>query len=172
MKKTLGLLAALTAAAAVAVYKLSKDDEKKVKELDDSKEKILRSVEEKGFEPVSDEKVETSFVSNAYPHLNEVDLVALTKKNDEMFASIADLQPTDEYPIQHMIQFSKPIDMEEFKNIVISEGYVITNGEKENELLVLHISKMDHDDISAKVFYLADLAKAHDGVYEGWICKK
>ncbi|MDH6366157.1 MULTISPECIES: ribonuclease E inhibitor RraB [Breznakia] len=172
MKKTLGLLAALTAAAAVAVYKLSKDDEKKIKELDDSKEKILRSVEEQGFEPVVTDKEETGFVSNAYPHLTEADLIELTKKNDEMFATIADLQPTDEYPIQHMVQFAKPIDLEEFKNIVISEGYVITGGEKENELLVLHISKMDHDDISAKVFYLANLAKAHDGVYEGWICKK
>jgi len=173
MKKLLGLLAVAGATAAVVAYKMKKDEEKKeIKELDDSKERILRTVEEQGFEPINyDNKVE-SFSAKTFPHLTEQDIIALTKSSEEQFNALGEVDPNEEKPIQHSTQFEKEIDLEEFKNIVISEGYVVTNGEAENELLVLHISKMDQDDIFAKVFYLADLVKAHNGVYNGWICKK
>ncbi|MDQ0360032.1 ribonuclease E inhibitor RraB [Breznakia pachnodae] len=173
MKKALGILAVVGAAAAVVAYKMKKDEEKKeIKELDDSKERILRTVEEQGFEPINYDKKPEPFSAKTFPHLNEQDIIALTNNSEEQFKAIGEVDANEEKPIQHSVQFEKEIDLEEFKNIVIGEGYVVTNGEAENELLVLHISKMDQDDISAKVFYLADLAKAHNGVYNGWVCKK
>lgn len=173
MKKKLGLLAVVTTAAAVVAYKLKKDEDKKdIKNLDEDGAKSLRTVEEQGFEPINyDDKAE-GFSSKTFPHLDTQDIIDLTNAGEAEFKKLTDIATTEERPIQHTIQFAKEIDMEEFKNIVIGEGYVVTNGEKENELLVLHISKMDQDDVLSKVFYLADLAKAHEGKYEGWICKQ
>lgn len=177
MKKALGLLALVTAAGALVAYKLKKDEEtKKDTEVSDDSESILRAVEAQGFKPIDydtvSEKKPEPFSAKAFPHLDESDIIAITNRSEESFKAIEGLDAKEERPIQHSIIFEKEIDLEEFKNIVIGEGYVVTNGEKEHELLVLHISKMDQDDISAKVFYIADLAKAHEGVYEGWICKQ
>lgn len=172
MKKTLGLLAVIGAAAAVVAYKMKKEEtEKEIKELDDG-ERILRTVEEQGFEPIDYETKPEPFSAKAFPHLNEKDIIDITNASEAEFKKIDGIDVNDERPIQHSIQFEKDMDMEEFKNIVIGEGYVVTSGEAENELLVLHISKMDQDDVSSKVFYLADLAKAHNGIYKGWICKQ
>lgn len=175
MKKTLGLLAVVGAAAAVVAYKMKKDEVKKdIKELDedDNGERILRTVEEQGFEPINYDTKTEPFSAKAFPHLEEKDIIEVTKMSEEEFKKLGDVDVNEERPIQHTVQFEKDIDLEEFKNIVIGEGYVVTNGENENELLILHISKLDQDDISSKVFYLADLAKAHNGIYKGWMCKQ
>ncbi|MDF9825140.1 mRNA-degrading endonuclease RelE of RelBE toxin-antitoxin system [Breznakia sp. PF5-3] len=174
MKKTLGLLAVVGAAAAVVAYKMKKDEVKKdIKQLDeDNGERILRTVEEQGFEPIDYDSKPEPFSAKTFPHLEEKDIIEITKASEEEFKKLGDVDVNEERPIQHNVKFKKEIDLEEFKNIVIGEGYVVTNGEGENELLILHISKMDQDDISSKVFYLADLAKAHDGEYNGWICKQ
>lgn len=173
MKKAFGFAALVAAAAAVVVYKIKKDEEKQeVIELDEDGERILRTVEEQGFEPINYDGLNETFTQKTFANLDGNDVIVLTEASEKRFASIEGVEADEECPIQHTIHFDTPEDVEEFKNVVISEGYVVTTGEEENQLLVLHISRMDQDDIVAKVLYLADLAKANHGVYEGWICKK
>ena len=176
MKKALGLLDIGAAAAAYAIYKISNEEpteeEKIVHEPSNEKEiseQLLKNVEEAGFEPVEyDDK--TEFTSNTFPYLTESDIIEITKDSESVFKMIENMDANEERPIQHRVAFDNEENRETFKNIAISQGYVITSGDDE-DILVLNISKLDQDDILAKVFYLANLTKEHQGIYKGWIVK-
>ena len=67
--------------------------------------------------------------------------------------------------------FEDEVELENYKNVVINDGYVVTMGSDEKELIVLNISAVDADVILSKVFHLADLAKKYHGKYVSWILK-
>ncbi|MFV0380642.1 MAG: ribonuclease E inhibitor RraB [Breznakia sp.] len=175
MKKKVGLFALLSAGAGAAyiAYKAAKKhDEESLEESDT--DIILHNVEAQGFKPMNIDEagnIESNEKTNTTPHLSEEEVKALQELTNTTFTALGVLDANEEKPIQHEIEFSKEIELEEFKNRIIDEGYVVTAGEHERELLVLHISQMDSEAISAKVLYLADLAKEHTGVYKKWLCK-
>ena len=76
-----------------------------------------------------------------------------------------------ERPVQHHIQFTCIEDMEKFRNDVINKGYVVTNGDNDFELNVLHISPIDEDKLMKNVMDVANAAKNYHGDYMGWSSK-
>ena len=69
------------------------------------------------------------------------------------------------------ISFRNKEDLESFKNRVINKGFVITKGEEECDLIVLHISAIDEEKLVSHILYLADQAYAFNGEYRGWQSK-
>lgn len=123
------------------------------------------------FEEVKDDVEEAK--DERYPHLNGSQLEEIRAKAD---ATIEDLEKdgdvhNHERPIQHRINFTNMEDLENFKNTVINKGFVITNGDEEFELMVLHITAINKEKLYDNMFYLADTAAMYHGVYEGWTSK-
>ncbi len=107
----------------------------------------------------------------SYPNLSEEDMARLNELSEEQFVKVDALENTEERAIQHTIHFTQSEALEHFKNEVINEGYVVTSGMEDNELLVLNISLMDSDLILSRIFHLANLAKTNGGEYVKWIVK-
>lgn len=76
-----------------------------------------------------------------------------------------------ERPVQHQIKFVSIEDMENFRNDLINKGFVVTNGDIELELYVLHISPIDEDKLMKNVIEVANAAKNYHGEYMGWSSK-
>lgn len=181
MKKALGILAVLGSAAALVAYKLKKEEENTITPIDnlddlsedDISARILRTAEEANTIHELEEPVQKPATTTAtYPHLNEEDMTYLNEVSEQIFATMDEsVKEEKERPLQHTIHFEIESNLENFKNVVINEGYVVTTGEDENDLLVLNISEVNADMILSKVFYLADLAKEHQGRYVNWIIK-
>lgn len=195
MKKALGALAILGAAAGTYfVYKFVREEDEDVDnkhiiyphEMNNNKteeaasnddelgaeemsEKILKNVEAQGFGTVEDEKV-LKLNKESFPNLSDEDIEKINRDSEQLLDNLPTSDENEERPVQHKVKFTNDSEMDEFKNLVISEGYVVTDGD-EGDLIVLHISKMDKNDILAKVFYIADVAKAHNGQYLGWSVK-
>lgn len=177
MKKALGVIAVLGSAAALIAYKMKKDEKKNVDyttmDEDDISERILKTAQEQNFmesEEAFDEKA--SLETATYPNLNEDDMVRLNEISEARFEEM-DLSVDErrERPLQHVIVFDNETALEKYKAIVINDGYVVTSGNEENELVVLNISEVDPDAILSKVFYLANLAKEYHGTYVNWVLK-
>ena len=167
MKKVITALALVGGIAALAAYKIVKNDSKKRDDCDIEKRIIAIEQDENEEEP----NCEAAFETASYPNLEE-DIKAINEICENVFEGIDfDNIGEDERPIQHVLHFENKILLEKFKAIVIEEGFVVTNGEYENDLLVLHIAKVNVDLILSKVFYLANLAKECDGKYLNWILK-
>ncbi len=168
MKKLIGLTA-LVAAGAYALYKIGKEEateEDKIVHEPISEEDLKNP----DFKADLNEETEPAFTSESYPNLSEADIVKITSESEAALKQLEASESDEERPIQHTVSFDNEIDREDFKNTVISQGYVITSGEN-GDIIILHISKPDQDDILAKVFYLADLTKSHNGTYKGWEIK-
>lgn len=176
MKKALGILAVIGSAAALVAYKLKKEEKKmddlSLLEEEDISERILRSAESQNFKE-EDFQQAPATETNSFPHLHEDDIMRLNAICEENFAVLETLKldPTQERPLQHFVEFQSDVDLDNYKNKVIDEGYVVTIGEKEKELIVLNITLVTADDILKKVFHLADLAKQCNGNYNNWIIK-
>ena len=170
MKKTLGLLALVGGAAAFAAYKVIKSEKVKVLN-EENVEKHIIEMDEEDVEEV-EEEASASYETASYPQLNSDDMIYLNEVSESVFETINfDEVSEDDRPIQHTLSFENRLLMEKFKSVVIEEGYVVTSGETDMELVVLHISKVDVDLILSKVFYLANLAKECNGTYKNWILK-
>lgn len=76
-----------------------------------------------------------------------------------------------ERPVQHHVLFTSMEDMDNFKNTIINRGYVVTNGDEEFELNVLHISPIDEDKLMKNVIDVANAATNYHGEYMGWSSK-
>lgn len=231
MKKLIPALAVLGSAVAFAVYKLKKDEQRKVMELDqdllhddtnsedhdscscgcdceEDDEEPLRAepasqpeveetpVENIAFvkEPVEetpvmeplDEEVKDPFLEEPaahqeeavypnpeFPHLSSMMINDINEMNERAMDCLkndGDVHE-NERPIQHTVSFKSVEDLENFKNKVINKGFVITKGEGDLDLVVLHISPIDHIKLVTNVLYLADQAYENHGVYKGWQSK-
>lgn len=108
-----------------------------------------------------------------FHHLLKVEVTSLLDKGKEMIQNLTELGDVheNERPVQHKVIFTSEEDMEAFKNEIINKGFVITKGEDELELIVLHISPIKEEKLFANFLYLADVAKANNGTYIGWESK-
>ncbi|NBK98811.1 MAG: hypothetical protein EOM50_12455 [Erysipelotrichia bacterium] len=178
MKKALGVIAVLGSAAALIAYKLKKDEQRNVDYTtmneDDISERILKTAQEQNFAEDDGESFEekASTETASYPHLNEDDMVRLNEISEARFAEMEQSEDQrSERPLQHVVVFNEETSLEKYKTIVINEGYVVTSGDEENELVILNITDVNPDAILSKVFYLANLAKEYHGTYVNWILK-
>lgn len=183
MKKALGILAVAGAAVAYAAYKLGKEEpteEEKIIHEPQSEEEItetiLKNVEannEETEEETEDIEIielndEKKSIKEKFVNLNDDDIKHIEEISTKELEKINDAD--GERPIQHVVYFANDLDKEEFKNNVISKGYVVTNGEND-DLIVMHISKLDKETILSQVYYLADLTKLNNGEYKEWSIK-
>lgn len=117
--------------------------------------------------------VQDNAYSVDYPHLTIrmiEDINMMTRDAIEALAKDGDVH-AHERPVQHMVSFRNKEDMESFKSRVINKGFVITKGEDEFDLIVLHISSIDEVKLVNHILYLADQAYAFNGEYRGWQSK-
>lgn len=180
MKKALGILAVIGSAAALVAYKLKKDEGKELSSTnnfdslseDDISERILRTAEEANVQQIEPANKKAASETKTYPNLNEEDMIYLNEISEDVFKNLEESVSDDkERPLQHAIHFDENKDLETFKSLVINEGYVVTVGENDNDLLVLNIVEVNADIILSKVFYLANLAKINHGRYINWLLK-
>ena len=171
MKKALGLLAIVGGAAAIVAYKMLKDEKVKVVNNEEDVEKHIIELEEEE-EAEEEEEQSPSYETATYPYLNNEDMIAINNICENTFETL-DLEALkgEEKPVKHCLHFENKLLMEKFKSIVIEEGYVVTSGEDESELVVLHVSEIDVDLLLSKVFYLANVAKDCFGEYKELIIK-
>lgn len=116
---------------------------------------------------------EDNTYSSEFPHLTMRmvdDINMMTRDAIEALAKDGDVH-AHERPVQHMVSFRNKEDMESFKSRVINKGFVITKGEDEFDLIVLHISSIDEAKLVNHILYLADQAYAFNGEYRGWQSK-
>lgn len=177
MKKALGVIAVLGSAAALVAYKLKKDEKKNVDytsmDEDDISERILKSAQEQNFVETDDDFEEKASTETAsYPNLSEEDMIRLNEISESRFEEMESSEDErQERPLQHVLIFNEEAGLEKYKTIVINDGYVVTSGNEENELVVLNITDVNPDAILSKVFYLANLAKEYHGTYVNWVLK-
>lgn len=215
MKKIIPIVAILGSVAAVAVYKIKKDEKKKIIDLDegmlhdeDITEDNEDTVEE---EPISEpqsccvdredgdvennadratqavdedaDKVEdlakklswetkdaAKDAKEVFPNLRESEIQELKNNTKELMEKMekeGDVHE-QERPVQHTIRFPSLADAEGFKNIVINRGFVVSTGENELELVVLHITPLDEVKLIANILYIVNEAHKHHGKYQGW----
>ncbi len=188
MKKIIPALAVLAGAAALVAYKLKKDEEKKIVDLDQG---LLEDTENINESDIEEEKIEEGPISQPgymeqmntevkeeennenRSSLTEEEIAAIQsatqKKIDEM-SQEGDIHE-NERPVQHYIEFKNTEDLENFKCNVINQGFVISKGKNELELVVLHISPIENEKLMNNILYIADEAKKHNGSYNGWESK-
>ncbi len=124
-------------------------------------------------EDEADDMVDEEIYNAHYPHLTNRmidDINMMTKEAIEALAKDGDVH-SHERPVQHMVSFRNKEDLESFKNRAINKGFVITKGEEECDLIVLHISAIDEEKLVSHILYLADQAYAFNGEYRGWQSK-
>lgn len=139
-------------------------------------ENAYQAAEEKAEEFAEDIKEafqEEEAYHETYTHLTirmVEDINAMVKEAIEKLANDGDVHE-HERPVQHMVSFRNKEDMEAFKSRVINRGFVITKGENEFDLVVLHISAIDEEKLINHILYIADQAYAFNGEYQGWQSK-
>lgn len=193
MKKALPLLALLGGAAALVVYKIKKDEQKKIVDLDEGllyDDTLLENeelneksndnlnncvhdsvgIEDNNVVDTEDKGACNVTYDEVFTHLTKSEMTLLKEDTDARIVSLNEKHDIHEKerPIQHHLKFSNEIQMNEFKNIIINHGYVITRGVQEFELIVLHIAPIDNVKIMANIYYLADVAAMYNGIYKGW----
>ena len=197
MKKIFPILAVLGSAAALIAYKMKKEEEKQIIDLDqgllydDEPEDNEDAAEEA---PISDpqhccEEVNEAFeeahesldefedvqeeYDEMFTHLTRAEMALLKEDTDARMEALEQKGDVHDHerPVQHVVKFQDEESMNQFKSVVINRGYVITRGSEEFELIVLHITPMDKVKLMSNVYYLADVATAYQGVYKGWQSK-
>lgn len=133
------------------------------------KEEIVQPIEEA---PVADPTADEVY-STQYPHLTNRMVEDINSMTLDAIAALAQDGDVHEHerPVQHMVSFHNKEDLEGFKSKVINKGFVITKGEAEFDLVVLHISPIDEEKLVNNILYLADQAYAFHGEYRGWQSK-
>ena len=208
MKKIIPALAVIAGAAALVAYKLKKDEEKQIVDLDQG----LLEDEDDLNEMDMDDEIEEGPISDPASCMETVkkeaadaaeDLKDLAKEAKDIVQDAAEEFDTDfpsllksetaalkeqakklmddmlqegdvhenERPVQHSVVFQTAEDMDSFKNEVINKGFVITRGDEDLELIVLHITPIDDVKLMGNILYIAGEAKLHHGKYQGWSSK-
>lgn len=193
-------MAVLTGAAAFAVYKLKKEEKKRIIDLDqdllyDEPEQTpdadIAADETEAAEeaPISEpvfhhreadtgskdisEEASTTGKAMDYGTLTAAEIDAIKAAHEETLAQLQEQGDVavKERLITHTVVFADVQDKEAFKHEVINRGFVISAGEQEQVLLVLHISPLDIPKLLDNSLYIADRAKACHGEYKGWQTK-
>lgn len=182
MKKIIPALAVLGGVAALAVYKLKKEEKKHVVDLDqgllydeENEDDILENSFKKAETEVQDlpEHNDTITMDNEYPSLTSTEVENLKNEYNtkvEELASEGDIL-TKERPVRHNVCFYNEVDLEHFKKEVINRGFVISTGEEPLNLVVLHISPINTEKLVDNILYLASRAKENKGTYKNWETK-
>ena len=140
--------------------------------IEDAQEKA-EDVKEAVQDKAEEVKENVEEAVDQYPNLSGSQVEAIRAQADAVIEELekdGDVH-THERPIQHKVIFTNMNDLEAFKNTVINKGFVITNGDEEFQLTVLHITAINKEKLYENMFYLADTAAACNGIYEGWISK-
>lgn len=188
MKKVIPVLAVLAGAAALVAYKLKKDEEKKIVDLDQGLLEDEENIDENDME---EEEIEEGPISQP-GYINQVNEAVKEEEPDENNSSLTEDEVTalqnstqqkmdemlqegdvheNERPVQHYIEFNNSEDLEKFKSNVINQGFVISKGKTDLELVVLHISPIEKEKLMNNILCIADEAKKHNGKYLGWDSK-
>lgn len=188
MKKVIPVLAVLAGAAALVAYKLKKDEEKKIVDLDQGLLEDEENIDENDME---EEEIEEGPISQP-GYINQVNEAVKEEEPDENNSSLTEDEVTalqnstqqkmdemlqegdvheNERPVQHYIEFNNSEDLENFKSNVINQGFVISKGKTDLELVVLHISPIEKEKLMNNILCIADEAKKHNGKYLGWDSK-
>lgn len=144
----------------------SQNEEAKEAETDEKEEEAPALNEEMDTEDEDDYNEE-------YPHLTNTLVEDINQMTQEAMDSLENDGDVHEHerPVQHMVSFGSMEDLDNFKNKVINKGFVITKGEGDMDLVVLHISSIDKVKLVSNILYLADQAYANNGEYKGWQSK-
>lgn len=144
----------------------SQNEEAKEVETDEKEEEAPALNEEMDTEDEDDYNEE-------YPHLTNTLVEDINQMTQEAMDSLENDGDVHEHerPVQHMVSFGSMEDLDNFKNKVINKGFVITKGEGDMDLVVLHISSIDKVKLVSNILYLADQAYANNGEYKGWQSK-
>lgn len=188
MKKVIPVLAVLAGAAALVAYKLKKDEEKKIVDLDQGLLEDEENIDENDME---EEEIEEGPISQP-GYINQVNEAVKEEEPEENNSSLTEDEVTalqnstqqkmdemlqegdvheNERPVQHYIEFNNSEDLENFKSNVINQGFVISKGKTDLELVVLHISPIEKEKLMNNILCIADEAKKHNGKYLGWDSK-
>lgn len=94
-----------------------------------------------------------------------VSVVENLKKNGEKFIVARD--------VFHYIYFKSSDDREAYLKIVLKEGYLLvakneTKGQFPFELQIKRSDKVTIEEVNTYTLYLWELAKKHQGEYDGW----
>ena len=132
--------------------------------------------DEKEEAPALNEEIDTEDeddYNEEYPHLTNTLVEDINQMTQEAMDSLENDGDVHEHerPVQHMVSFGSMEDLDNFKNKVINKGFVITKGEGDMDLVVLHISSIDKVKLVSNILYLADQAYANNGEYKGWQSK-
>lgn len=200
MKKIIPALALLGGAAAFVIYKMKKEEQKQIVDLDQGLlyDEEEEQEEEVGEAPISDpaacctdseekldEMLEDANASLAHlPEekktddaleksslLSEEEKAELVKEQQKKLEELAEKGdvPAIERPVRHTVIFEDESALQAYRKEVVNRGFVISAGEGgELELTVLHITPLASQKLMDNVFYLAQQAKLHHGVYKGW----
>ena len=71
-------------------------------------------------------------------------------------------------PIYHLLLFDDEANALAFRSEVVNNGYVVTSGDVEGDIIVLHILPLHLVKLMAHTYYLADCAKKYYGTYIDW----
>lgn len=167
MKKKLFAIAILGAVAGTVAYKLKKESEDK--KLLDQKLDLL-GMEEKDHSEEEKKETENPVMDEINDDLKKL----LDEHSDAVIHQLSESEDAldEERPIQHFVDFKSEKDLEAFKSVVIEKGYVVTRGENPLQLSVLHIAPISRSELLVNVYYLANQAIKHNGVYQGWQSRK
>lgn len=184
MKKILPTLAIIGGAIAYTAYKLKKDEKQKIVDLDQDlliDDKVLENNNDIVTAEKKQEIEEAEEVQEDKDILYDEKYSFVTVDKMEEIKNKTDIKINDylngeknldkERAIQHNISFTNENDMLEFRSEVINKGYVITRGDNEFSLYVLHIIAINEEKLSKHIYYLANEAYKHHGEYEGWDSK-
>lgn len=94
----------------------------------------------------------------------------MRKQAEEKFSAIQ--QNEDDLdrnrPIYHLLHFEDVTNALAFRSEVVNNGYVVTSGDVDGDIIVLHILPLHLVKVMAHAYYLADCAKKYQGTYVDW----
>ena len=149
-----------------AMQNILYDADSYVNEVGDKVVDFAKDAKEKAESIVKD-------VKDVFPNLIEEEIQDLKAKAKSVMEEMKNDGDSHniERPVQHNVKFDNVQDAESFKNTVINRGFVVTDGEEANELLVLHITPLDEVKLIANILYIANEVRANNGTYIGWTSK-
>ncbi len=108
-----------------------------------------------------------------FPNLNDRQVEEIHEYSNETIDNLSNQgdKVDTERPIQHFVTFKDEASLNQFKEKVQQDGYVVTNGEDKLELIVLHIYDINRTKILSNILYIADSAYEFNGTYHGWNTK-
>ncbi|MEG1474577.1 MAG: ribonuclease E inhibitor RraB [Longicatena sp.] len=108
-----------------------------------------------------------------FPEILVEEVTSLKAKAEEIIQKMLEEGDVhaNERPVRHSVIFETKEDFDAFKNTVINKGFVVSKGDADLELIVLHITPMEELKLIPNILYLVNEAHKNNGKYEGWTSK-